>query len=140
MVIGGGDAAAEEALLLARTCGSVTLLHRRDKLRAHDALARQVLGHPGIHCRWNAEVVEFLGEDRLQGVVVRDVATRDHAAVGADAAFVAIGHDPNTRLFRGQLALDGAGYLVPATPGSPRTSVPGVFAAGDVADARSPGR
>ena len=138
----------EDALVLARTSSRVTVLVRRDRLRASHALAQRVLSHPSIDVRWNVTVAAFDGEteavDRGGGVVdelptLTSVRLRD-AASGADAGaldvaacFVAIGHTPNTGLFKGQLDMDETGYL--ATRGkSTETSVPGVFAAGDVAD------
>ena len=147
-VVGGGDTAMEDALVLARTSSRVTVLVRRDRLRASHALAQRVLAHASIDVRWNTTVAAFDGAservDRGGGVVdelptLTSVRLRD-AASGADAGaldvaacFVAIGHTPNTGLFKGQLDMDETGYL--ATRGkSTETSVPGVFAAGDVAD------
>jgi thioredoxin-disulfide reductase len=148
VVIGGGDTAMEEALVLARTASSVTVLHRRDAFRASVAMQRRVLGHPKIEVVWNATVASFEGGrewsadqeadvDRLAHVFAEVRGPDEAAAVRRDfacrAAFVAIGHHPNTELFRGQLAMAPSGYLT-VDARSTRTSVPGVFAAGDVAD------
>lgn len=139
VVIGGGDSAAEESLFLSRLCASVTLIHRRDQLRAGKLLQQRVLGHPKVTVIWNSVVQEFLSEKdsaspRLVGVILKHIRSGDILQRHADAAFVAIGHDPNTGLFGGQLRmLSNTGYL--ETLGrSSHTSVPGVFAAGDVAD------
>ena len=131
VVVGGGDSAAEEALFLARIGSKVTIVHRRDELRASRIMAERVLAHDKIDVRWNAEVDEVEGDKVVEGVRVRDVATGERAVIPASAMFVAIGHDPNTRLFAGQVELDEDGYVV--TDGS-RTSVEGVFACGDVQD------
>ncbi|CAJ1385664.1 unnamed protein product [Effrenium voratum] len=141
-VIGGGDSAMEEALMLARICSHVELLHRRDTFRASLVLQQRVLSHPHIRVRWNTAVKRFIGHTtEEEGVERKDLThlelmdTQDHSRetiqLPIDAAFIAIGHDPNTRLFKGQVEMDETGYiLVQGT----RTSVPGLFAAGDVAD------
>lgn len=131
-VIGGGDTAMGDALYLARLCRTVTVIHRRDAFRASKVMADRVLATSNIQVAWNSVVDEFLGDGKkLTGLRIRDVktgATRDCAATGA---FVAIGHEPNTKVFAGQLALDDAGYVV---VDHQRTSAKGVFAAGDCAD------
>jgi len=132
-VVGGGDTAAEDALFLARIASHVTLVHRRDALRASPIMARRVLENPKITVRWNAVVEEVLGDQFVTGVKLRDVATSEMSTLDATGLFVAIGHAPNTAVFKGQLALDGEGYIVAEHC---HTSVEGVFAAGDVQDRR----
>merc|ERR1711871_1364038 len=139
VVIGGGDSAMEDALVLARTCSSVTVLHRRDTFRASQVLQKRVLSHSKITVMWNVTVAAFIGKTTeedgtfLTGVQITNTVSRESSSVECDAAFVAIGHDPNTKLFAGQLEMNDVGYL--NTVGqSTYTSIPGVFAAGDVAD------
>jgi thioredoxin reductase (NADPH) len=131
VVVGGGDSAMEEALFLARMASKVTIVHRRDQFRASRIMADRALANDKIAVRWNAEVAEVVGDDRVEAVRVRDAVTGELDDIPAAAMFVAIGHDPATGLFGGQLDLDEAGYIV--TDGT-RTSVEGVFAAGDVQD------
>jgi thioredoxin reductase (NADPH) len=131
VVVGGGDSAMEEALFLARMASKVTIVHRRDQFRASKIMADRALANEAIGVRWNAEVVEVLGDVKVEGVRVRDTVTGTLEDIPAAAMFVAIGHDPATSLFAGQLELDEAGYVV--TDGT-RTSVEGVYAAGDVQD------
>eukprot|EP00930_Biecheleria_cincta_P077147 TRINITY_DN6441_c0_g1_i1.p1 TRINITY_DN6441_c0_g1~~TRINITY_DN6441_c0_g1_i1.p1 ORF type:complete len:623 (+),score=150.83 TRINITY_DN6441_c0_g1_i1:112-1980(+) len=144
-VIGGGDTAMEEALMLARICGSVHLLHRRSTFRASLVLQQRVLAHPNIKVHWNTAIHQYVGRSiaeeggmerkELTGVELLDTSdkTKPLVPLSVDAAFVAIGHDPNTKLFKGQVEMDQTGYII--TPGgSTKTSVPGLFAAGDVAD------
>ena len=131
-VIGGGDTALGEALYLARICASVTVVHRRDAFRASKATVDKALAMPNVSVAWNSVVDEFLGDGkRLSGLRLRDVANGALREVPAAGAFVAIGHEPNTRLVAGQVALDARGYVV---TDHCRTSLPGVFAAGDCAD------
>jgi thioredoxin reductase (NADPH) len=136
VVVGGGDSAMEEASYLAGLARSVTLVHRRDELRASRAMQRRVLEHPKIRVLYSHLVEEVLdvAEDRVTGVRVRDKKTGDSSVVPCAAMFVAVGHTPLTDLFRGQVELEDNGYIKLARPGSTWTSVPGVFAAGDVAD------
>jgi thioredoxin reductase (NADPH) len=131
VVVGGGDSAMEEALVLARIAEKVTVVHRRDSFRASSIMGERVLAHPKIAVRWNATVEEILGDGAVSAVRVRDTVTGDTEDIPAAAVFVAIGHTPNTSLFAGQLDMDEAGYLV--TDGT-RTNVEGVFACGDVQD------
>mmetsp|Transcript_5208 Transcript_5208/g.15301 ORF Transcript_5208/g.15301 Transcript_5208/m.15301 type:complete len:691 (-) Transcript_5208:70-2142(-) len=141
VVVGGGDTAMEDALVLARTSASVTVIHRRDSFRASRALAQRVLNHERINVLWNSTVAEFKssgagGEDdheRLSHVVVESVETGERKTLECAGAFVAIGHDPNTHLFSGQLQMHQNGYLATFNA-STATNVEGVFAAGDVAD------
>lgn len=132
LVIGGGDSAMEEALFLAKFGSRVTVVHRRDEFRASKIMANRVLEHPKIDVRWNSVVEEVLGDDSVVGARIRDVKTGEIEDVAAEGFFVAIGHDPNTSLFAGQLELDEARYL--RTHRGTATSVPGVFGAGDVVD------
>lgn len=136
VVVGGGDSAMEEAIYLAGLASSVTVIHRRDRFRASQVMQRRVLEHPKIRVRWNHVVVEVLGveQDRVTGVRVENTRTGERSVLECAAMFLAIGHTPMTELFRGQLELHDNGYIKLVRPGSTQTSVPGVFAAGDVAD------
>ena len=131
-VVGGGDSAMEEALFLTKFATQVTVIHRRDALRATAIMARRVQEHPKIQLRWNAVVDEILGNGSVTGVRLRDTVTGQASDLDVQGVFVAIGHDPSTELFRDQLALDEKGYL--RTQSGTTTSVPGVFGAGDVVD------
>jgi thioredoxin reductase (NADPH) len=135
-IVGGGNTAVEEALYLAQMCQKVTLIHRRDTLRAEKVMQKRLLEHPKIEILWNHVVDEVLGTEApksVTGVRVRDVRTGAARELAVDGLFVAIGHDPATGLFKGQLDMDPEGYIL-TRPGSTQTSVPGVFAAGDVQD------
>ena len=134
-VIGGGNTAVEEALYLTHHASEVTLIHRRDSLRAEKILQRRLFQHPKVKIVWNAEVVEITSASGMSvdGVRLRDTVTGALDHVSLDGVFVAIGHTPTTAIFRGQVDLDSDGYVVTG-PGTTRTSVPGVFAAGDVQD------
>jgi thioredoxin reductase (NADPH) len=131
VVVGGGDSAMEEALFLARMASSVTIVHRRGEFRASSIMVQRALANEKIHVRWNAVVEEVVGDEKVEAIRVRDTVTGELEDIPAAAMFVAIGHDPNTALFAGQIALDEAGYVV--TDGT-RTNVDGVFASGDVQD------
>lgn len=131
VVVGGGDSAMEEALYLARMAEHVTIVHRRDSFRASPIMAQRALAHERVGVRWNAEVVEVVGDQKVEAVRVRDTVTGQTEDIPASAMFVAIGHDPATSLFTGQIRLDEAGYIV--TDGT-RTDIEGVFACGDVQD------
>jgi thioredoxin reductase (NADPH) len=135
MVVGGGDSALEEALYLARLGRSVTVVHRRDALRASKIMQDRAFASPKITFVWNSAVAEILdpAQGKVTGVTLRDVGTGALTQRAVDGLFVAIGHEPNTALFRGQLELRPSGYIA-VEPGTTRTSVPGVFAAGDVQD------
>ncbi|GIU85965.1 MAG: thioredoxin reductase [Acidimicrobiia bacterium] len=132
-VVGGGDSALEEANFLTRFASRVTVIHRRKELRASKIMQDRAFANPKIEFRWNSVVEEVLGDGRVEGVRLRDVETDEVSTLPIGGLFVAIGHLPNTRLFEGQLELDANGYVVTA-PGTTATSVPGVFAAGDVQD------
>ena len=134
VVVGGGDSALEEALFLTRYATQVTIIHRRDQLRAGPLLQKRARNHPKIRFLFNKVVTEILGEDMVEGVRLRDVVTGAEQEFPTAGVFIFIGHEPNTDLFRGQLAMDERGYL--RVDAHTRTSVPGVFAAGEVADAR----
>ncbi len=134
VVVGGGDSAMEEALFLTRFGSQVTVLHRRAGLRASKIMAERALAHPKISFRFNAAVAEVRGDETVSSLVVRDTVTEDVGELTADALFVAIGHDPNTAVFEGQLERDALGYIVSVD--GVHTSVPGVFVAGDVYDVR----
>ena len=135
-VIGGGNTAVEEALYLTNHSHDVTLIHRRDSLRAEKILQDRLFAHPNIKIMWDSEVAEFVGggtPEALVGLDVRNVKTGSITRIDVDGAFVAIGHKPATELFAGKLKLDSDGYIEVET-GTTRTSVPGVFACGDVMD------
>ncbi|MGW3110779.1 thioredoxin-disulfide reductase [Streptomyces sp. NPDC001091] len=132
-VIGGGDTAMEEATFLSRFAKSVTIVHRRDTLRASKAMQERAYNDPKIKFAWDSEVVEILGEQKLTGLKLRNLKTGELSDLPVTGLFIAIGHDPRTELFKGQLDLDAEGYLKVDTP-STRTNLPGVFAAGDVVD------
>jgi len=132
-VIGGGDSAMEEATFLSRFARSVTVVHRRDSLRASKIMQDRAMADPKINFAWNSEVLEMVGEDRLTGLKIKDVETGAEKVLPVTGVFIAIGHDPRSELFRGQLATDAEGYLLVEQP-STRTAIPGVFAAGDVVD------
>ena len=137
VVIGGGNTAVEEALYLTNHSQDVTLIHRRDSLRAEKILQDRLLQHPHITTLWNKRVARFVGSDGvvsgLVGVDLVDTVTGETTHIATDGAFVAIGHKPSTELFAGKLDLDEDGYLL-VERGTANTRIPGVFAAGDVAD------
>jgi thioredoxin reductase (NADPH) len=133
VVVGGGDSAMEEATFLTKFASKVTVVHRRDELRASKIMADRAMANPKIGWAWNSEVVDVLGDDTVSGVVLRDTATGATREMATDGLFLAIGHDPTTALFAGQLDLDEEGYILVDEPRT-ATSVPGVFAAGDVVD------
>jgi thioredoxin reductase (NADPH) len=132
-VVGGGDTAMEESLFLTRFATRVFVIHRRDQLRASRIMQERARAHPKIEFVWNAEVDEILGADFVTGVRVRDVKSEEKREIPVEAVFVAIGHQPNTQLLRGQIELGPTGYIK-VEPGTTRTSVEGVFACGDAMD------
>jgi len=132
-VVGGGDTAMEEALFLTRYGTKVTLIHRRDQLRASRIMQERAKKNDKIEFLWDSAVEEVLGDEFVTGLRIKNLKTGATSTLAAEALFVAIGHKPNTDLFRGQLDLDETGYLK-VTPGSTRTRVPGVFVCGDAMD------
>ncbi|CAL9472670.1 Thioredoxin reductase [Streptomyces sp. enrichment culture] len=132
-VIGGGDTALEEATFLSRFASTVTVVHRRDTLRASKAMQERAFADPKITFLWDSEVAEIQGDGKLSGLKVRSTTTGELSDLPATGLFVAIGHDPRVELFKGVLDLDEEGYLKVDAP-STRTNIPGVFAAGDVVD------
>jgi thioredoxin reductase (NADPH) len=132
-VVGGGDSAMEEATFLTRFAKSVTIIHRRDSLRASKIMQERAFANPKITLRWNSEVAEVLGEGKVSALRLRDTVTGEESTLDVSGVFVAIGHDPRSELFTGTLATDDEGYLLVEQP-TTRTAIPGVFAAGDVVD------
>jgi len=133
-VVGGGDSALEEAIFLTRFANKVTVIHRRDKLRASLAMQQRAFANPKISFKWNSVVKDILGEKSVEGLVINDLKTGENDTLNVQGLFVAIGHKPATEIFRGQIELDEKGYVI-LKEGS-MTSVEGVFAAGDVHDHR----
>jgi thioredoxin reductase (NADPH) len=134
VVVGGGDSAMEEAIFLTRFGSKVTLVHRRESFRASKIMVDRALAHPKIDVIWNTVVEEVVGKDAMSGLRLRNVVTNELSLLEADAMFIAIGHDPNTGIFAGQLDLDAQGYIVSADGVS--TNIEGVFVGGDVFDVR----
>lgn len=134
VVVGGGDTAMEEALFLTKFASKVTIVHRRDEFRASKIMAQRALEHEKIEVIWNTVVTEIHGEDTVTGVTLEDTVTGESRKFETDGVFVAIGHKPTTDLFVDQLDMDDTGYIIAGKQGGTRTSVEGVFAAGDVAD------
>jgi thioredoxin reductase (NADPH) len=135
LIVGGGDSAMEEAIFLTKFASKVTVVHRRDELRASKIMQQRAMDNPKIEFLWNSVITELVGQDgKLKGANIKNVKTGDESFVQAGGAFVAIGHTPNTSLFEGQLELDG-GYIK-SGGATTETSIPGVFAAGDVVDYR----
>lgn len=132
IVVGGGDTAMEEATFLTKFASQVTVVHRRDRLRASKVMQDRARKNSKIDFVWNTAVEEIIGGERVEGVRLRDVRTQVASERAVDGVFVAIGHQPNTALFNGQLAMNDVGYIL--TSQGTTTSVPGVFAAGDVQD------
>jgi thioredoxin reductase (NADPH) len=132
-VVGGGDTAIEEALFLTKFASKVTVIHRREELRASKIMQDRAFANPKIEFRWNSVVEDVVGDSKLEGALLRDVVSGDAEELALTGLFVAIGHTPNTDLFKGQLEMDENGYIV-TEGGTARTSVAGVFAAGDVQD------
>ena len=132
-VVGGGDSAIEEATFLTKFASKVTLIHRRDSLRASKIMQDRALANPKIEPMWHTVVEDLVGDAKLEGAIVRNVLTGETSTLPVTGLFVAIGHRPNTDLFRGVLDMEDTGYLV-TKPGSSYTNIPGVFACGDVQD------
>ncbi|REE97262.1 thioredoxin-disulfide reductase [Thermomonospora umbrina] len=133
VVVGGGDTAMEEALFLTKFGKTVTVVHRRDELRASKIMQDRAFANEKIRFVWDTEVVDVLGEDRVNGVLLRNLKTGEESTLEATGLFIAIGHDPRSELFKDQLDLDKDGYLLVDAP-TTRTKIPGVFASGDVVD------
>ena len=135
VVVGGGDTALEEATFLARMASKVTIIHRRDTFRASHIMQKRALDNPKIHVVWDTVIkaIHDPAAGKVTGLTLHNLRTDAQTFFPTDGVFIAIGHTPNTKLFEGQLATDPQGYIV-TTPGRPLTSVPGVFAAGDVQD------
>jgi thioredoxin reductase (NADPH) len=133
VVVGGGDSALEEATFLTRFASKVTLVHRRDQLRASKIMVARAESNDKIEFAWNSVVDEVVGEDHVKAVVLRDTVTGEKRELDATGIFVAIGHDPRSELVRGQIDLDDAGYAL-VEPFSTRTNLSGVFASGDLVD------
>jgi len=132
-VVGGGDSAVEEATFLTRFAKSVTMIHRRDELRASKIMAERAHNDPKIHFAWNSEVSELHGDAKLSGVTIRDINTGETRELAVTGLFVAIGHDPRSELLKGQVDLDPAGYVLTGV-GTTATNLSGVFACGDLVD------
>jgi thioredoxin reductase (NADPH) len=132
-VVGGGDSAMEEATFLTRFARSVTVIHRRDSLRASKIMQDRAFANPKVKFAWDSEIAEILGDDRVRGVRLRNVKTGEESTLAVTGVFVAIGHDPRSELFTQQRPTDPEGYLLVEQP-STRTAIDGVFAAGDVVD------
>src|SRR2546427_5646111 len=134
-VVGGGDTAMEEALFLTKMASKVTVIHRRGDLRASKVMQQRAFANPKIGWEWNQEVVEVLGDRKsgVTGVKTKNTQSGEHKTIPMNGLFVAIGHQPNTELFKGQLEMDPVGYIK-IQPGTTKTSIPGVFASGDAAD------
>lgn len=134
VVVGGGNSAVEEALFLANICSKVTVIHRRDTLRAEKIMQERLFQHEKVEMLWDHVVEEVVGDESgMTGVKVKSTKTGDESELKAEGMFVAIGHDPATELFKGQLEMDESGYIIKA-PDSTTTKIPGVYAAGDVSD------
>jgi len=133
-VVGGGDTAMEEANYLTKFAGEVVIIHRRDAFRASRIMAERTLANPKIRVEWNSQVVEVHGEEFITGLRLKDTVTGEERDLEVGGLFVAIGHTPNTAFLKGQIELTPHGYLVAPQPWRTATSVPGVFAAGDVMD------
>ena len=132
VVVGGGDSALEEALFLTRYATSVTIVHRRDELRAGAILQKRAKEHPKIQFVWNTVVTEVLGADKMEAVRMKNLQSGDETILEADGIFIFVGHTPNTQIFQNQLKMDSHGYI--EVDNLMQTSVPGVFAAGEAAD------
>jgi thioredoxin reductase (NADPH) len=132
-VVGGGDTAAEEATFLTRFADKVYLIHRRDELRASKVMAERVLTNEKIEPVWNSQVVDVLGDDKVNGIMIEDTITGDTRELPVTGLFIAIGHDPRSELIAGQIDLDDDGYVLVDAPNT-RTNLPGVFACGDLVD------
>jgi len=139
-VMGGGDTACEEALYLSKICRKVYLVHRRDELRASKAMQQRVFETPNIEMVWNSRIVEFYGENegfdvQLEGITVENIINSEIKNIQVEGAFIAIGHKPNSDIFKGMITMDENGYII-TQQNSTATNIPGVFAAGDIRDTK----
>lgn len=132
-IVGAGDTAAEEALYLSKLCSTVHMIVRRDEMRASKIMQDRIKNTPNIKINWNSETEEIMGEHKVEAVRIRNVKTKESSTIPVQAFFVAIGHQPNSEIFKGWIEMDDAGYLK-TIPGTSKTNVDGVFAAGDVQD------
>jgi len=132
-VVGGGDSAVEEATFLTRFAKSVTMIHRRDELRASKIMAERAFNDPKISFAWDSEVVDLHGENKLSSVTLRNLKTGETSELAVTGLFIAVGHDPRSELFKGQMDLDEGGYVLTGN-GTTATNLEGVFACGDVVD------
>lgn len=132
-VVGGGDSAIEEATFLTKFASKVTIIHRRDSFRASKIMQDRALSNPKIEMRWNAVVTDLVGENQLESIVLTDTVTGESSTMNVSGLFIAIGHRPNTDVFKGVLDMEDSGYLI-TRPDSTYTNIPGVFACGDVKD------
>lgn len=132
VVVGGGDSAMEEAIFLTRFASKVTVIHRRDELRAGKLLQKRAFANEKIHFIWDSQVVEIHGEGEVTGITIKNLKTNEESMMATDGVFIFIGHKPNVQIFNGQLDLDDLGYI--QVDRFMRTNIPGVFAAGEVAD------
>ncbi|MBP52824.1 MAG: thioredoxin-disulfide reductase [Opitutae bacterium] len=136
VVVGGGDSACEEALFLTRFCKKVTLVHRRDELRASQIMAKRTLEHEKIQPIWNSSVEEILADEegKARAIRIKNLKSEEQSEVACKGVFIAIGHIPNTKPFQGIIPLDENGYLIPEEKSMVKTSIPGIYVAGDCAD------
>ncbi len=134
VIVGGGDTAAEEALYLSKLCPTVHMLIRRDEMRASQIMQDRVLGAENIKIYWNTEAYDISGSDKVEKVHILNNQTQEKSEIEAAAFFVAIGHKPNTDIFKGQIDMDAQGYIILPNPGTAKTNIPGVFVSGDAAD------
>jgi len=132
VVVGGGDSAIEEGLFLTRYANSVTIIHRRDELRAGPLLQKKAKENPKMHFIWNSVVTQIKGDDSVKSIQLKNVLNEEQSELPIDGVFVFIGHNPNTEVFKGQIELDDDGYII--TDAWMRTNIPGVFAAGEASD------
>jgi len=132
-VVGGGDTAAEEATYLAKLCNKVYLIHRRDEFRASKAMQNKIFNTPNLEIVYNSVIKEVIGNESVSGIEISNVVDNTVSRLNVTGLFVAIGHTPNTEVFKGHVSLDDNGYII-TVPGSTKTNIPGVFAAGDVQD------
>lgn len=132
-IVGAGDTAAEEAVYLSKLCTTVHMIVRRDQMRASKIMQERVQRTPNIKMHWNSETEEIIGESKVEAFKIKNVKTQESKVIPVSGFFVAIGHDPNSKIFKGWIDMDEAGYIK-TTPGTSKTNIDGIFAAGDVQD------